>query len=87
MSFDPDIQRRKIELGADLSTAEIEAAKDALRERLRLNTKLTGCTSYVQRKLGIGYNQGARLLEYLEAGQFITAPDAVGERHKGPHWQ
>lgn len=42
---------------------------------------LTGCTSYVQRKLQCGYNRAATLLEILEKRGVITKPDNVGARH------
>ncbi len=37
-------------------------------------------TSYVQRKLGIGYNKAARIMEHLEALGMITAADHAGKR-------
>lgn len=59
-----------------LCIAQIENAKAHLRGKERL----TGCTSFVQRRLGIGYNQAARIMIELEAQKFITPPDMVGER-------
>lgn len=69
-----------IEAGSDLSATELRAAVTHLRERLRDHGKLTGCTSYVQRRMGIGYNHAARIMDYLESAQIITAPDNRGER-------
>ena len=37
-------------------------------------------TSYIQRKLGIGYNTAARLVEALETGGVVSASDNVGKR-------
>lgn len=37
-------------------------------------------TSYVQRKLAIGYNKAARLVENLEALGVVTSADHVGKR-------
>jgi S-DNA-T family DNA segregation ATPase FtsK/SpoIIIE len=37
-------------------------------------------TSYIQRKLGIGYNKAAKLVERAEAGGIISACNHVGKR-------
>jgi S-DNA-T family DNA segregation ATPase FtsK/SpoIIIE len=37
-------------------------------------------TSYIQRKLGIGYNKAARLVERAEEAGIIAAPNHVGKR-------
>ncbi|WP_415233618.1 DNA translocase FtsK 4TM domain-containing protein [Pseudorhodobacter sp.] len=37
-------------------------------------------TSYIQRKLGIGYNKAAKLVEQMEENQVITAANHVGKR-------
>lgn len=86
VGFDPAIERDKIEAGDDLSNAEIEACKQHLRRRLAQNGKLSGCTSYTQRMMQIGYNHAARILDYLVACGFITEPDNVGIRKPGPSW-
>jgi len=41
---------------------------------------LTGCTSYVQRKLQIGFNKAANILEELEVAGWISEPDNTGTR-------
>lgn len=60
---------------------EILAAKTHLTDLKVSKGKLIGCTSYIQRKMQIGYNHAARLLDELERRHFITAPDNNGERH------
>lgn len=60
--------------------ADIENAKMYLLNLKHSKGKLTGCTSYIQRKMQIGYNHAARIMEVLEQRRFITAPDENGER-------
>jgi DNA segregation ATPase FtsK/SpoIIIE-like protein len=55
-------------------------AQSALTE-LQGKEVLTGCTSFVQRKLQIGFNKAARLLEELEECGWISQPDDTGARH------
>lgn len=86
MGFDPTIERAKIEAGSDLSAVETDAARKHLRNLLASKGQLSGCTSYCQRKMQIGYNQAARILECLKAEGFITEPDKTGVRHPGPAW-
>lgn len=37
--------------------------------------------SYIQRKLGIGYNHACELMEHFEAAGLISGPDFYGRRH------
>ncbi|MFT5061443.1 MAG: S-DNA-T family DNA segregation ATPase FtsK/SpoIIIE, partial [Polaromonas sp.] len=37
-------------------------------------------TSYIQRKLGIGYNKAARLVEQMEDERVVSAANHVGKR-------
>jgi DNA segregation ATPase FtsK/SpoIIIE-like protein len=45
---------------------------------------MTGCTSYVQRKLQCGYNRAALLLDQMVESGWITEPDNVGARRLLP---
>ncbi len=55
-------------------------AQWALTE-LKHKLELTGCTSYVQRKLQCGFNKAARILEELETARWISEADNTGKRH------
>ncbi|MBQ2884245.1 MAG: hypothetical protein IJE43_10820, partial [Alphaproteobacteria bacterium] len=37
-------------------------------------------TSYIQRRLGIGYNKAASIIERMEAEGVVTPADKVGRR-------
>ena len=37
-------------------------------------------TSYIQRKLGIGYNKAARLVEQMEEQGLVSSANHVGKR-------
>lgn len=86
MGFDRHIERDKIEAGSDLCDPEIVAAKKHLRACLASKGQLSGCTSYIQRKMQIGYNHAARILDYLVAVRFITEANNSGVRSPGPAW-
>lgn len=45
---------------------------------------LTGCTSYVQRKMQCGYNHAAAVMELMEEKGGITAADSKGARQLKP---
>ena len=70
------VGRDEIESGSDLCDAEITAAMKWLRSK----EDGKGCASYIQRKMGIGYNHAARIIAYLEACSFISGADDHGER-------
>lgn len=55
-------------------------ARTALTQ-LRQKTALSGCTSYVQRKMNVGYVTAARLMDELEEAGLISTPDDAGLRH------
>jgi DNA segregation ATPase FtsK/SpoIIIE-like protein len=56
-----------------------EEAKYALFFLLN-KTVLSGCTSYVQRKLQTSYNAAAALMQELEDTGYITEADRTGMR-------
>ena len=37
--------------------------------------------SYIQRRLGIGYNKAATIIERMESEGVVSSPDAGGKRH------
>ena len=64
----------------DLSAAEVEAAHNHLKDLFKKNGQLRGCTSYVQRQMGVGYNHASRLIGVLVLSRIISEPDRFGER-------
>ncbi|OHC57664.1 MAG: cell division protein FtsK [Rhodobacterales bacterium RIFCSPHIGHO2_02_FULL_62_130] len=59
-----------------------EASDDALYDQaVAIVAKDRKCsTSYIQRKLGIGYNKAARLVEQMEENHVVTTANHVGKR-------
>jgi S-DNA-T family DNA segregation ATPase FtsK/SpoIIIE len=59
-----------------------EASDDALYDQaVAIVAKDRKCsTSYIQRKLGIGYNKAARLVEQMEDNLVVTTANHVGKR-------
>lgn len=47
---------------------------------LREQPRLTGCISYLQRRLSCGYNRAALVLAFLEDSKIISIPDHGGFR-------
>ncbi len=68
-----------IDLVLGLTTGE---GDDALYDQaVAIVAKDRKCsTSYIQRKLGIGYNKAARLVEQMEEQHVVTAANHVGKR-------
>lgn len=62
---------------------KVKLTDDAQMALMTLHQKsvLTGCTSYVQRKMNIGYVTAARVMEELESAGEISAADNDGKRH------
>lgn len=66
------------------SKAEIKAGKDAdlyeqAKEIVLRDKKPT--ISYLQRRLAIGYNKAAGIIERMEQDGIVSSPDASGKRH------
>jgi S-DNA-T family DNA segregation ATPase FtsK/SpoIIIE len=59
-----------------------EGGDDALYDQaVHIVAKDRKCsTSYIQRKLGIGYNKAARLVEQMEEQGVVTPANHVGKR-------
>jgi DNA segregation ATPase FtsK/SpoIIIE, S-DNA-T family len=59
-----------------------ESSDDALYDQaVAIVAKDRKCsTSYIQRKLGIGYNKAARLVEQMEENNVVTTANHVGKR-------
>ena len=70
--------------GANMSAPDIKAAKDGdmyeqAKEIVIRDKKPT--ISYIQRRLGIGYNKAAGFMERMEQEGVVSAPDANNKRH------
>ena len=65
-----------------LGLAGAEGSDDALYDQaVAIVAKDRKCsTSYIQRKLGIGYNKAARLVEQMEEEGVVTRANHVGKR-------
>ena len=61
-------------VGEDAETKLFRKAVQVVAESQKAST------SYLQRQLGVGYNNAARLIERMEKEGFVSAPDHVGRR-------
>jgi S-DNA-T family DNA segregation ATPase FtsK/SpoIIIE len=70
------------EIDAVLGLGSGDTADDALYDQaVAIVAKDRKCsTSYIQRKLGIGYNKAARLVEQMEENHVVTSANHVGKR-------
>jgi len=73
-----------VDMGGGVSAAAAKEAKsndlyDQAKEIVVRDKKPT--ISYIQRRLGIGYNKAATLIERMENEGVVSAPDAGGKRH------
>jgi len=73
--FHPDFDIKEDDVFSGFSESGGEDS-DILEQAIKL-TKERGeiSTSYLQRKLGIGYSKAARLIDEMEARGLVTAPD------------
>ncbi|MEO1490519.1 MAG: DNA translocase FtsK [Pseudomonadota bacterium] len=69
-------------IDAKLGLAQAGDGEDALYDKaVAIVARDRKCsTSYIQRKLAIGYNKAARLVEQMEDQGVVTAANAVGKR-------
>lgn len=75
---DPD----QPELPVEGSDPETESVPSTMLRKARdvILKERAASTSLVQRRLAIGYNKAARILEMLEEEGFVSKPDASGKR-------
>ena len=71
---DPDQPELPVGEDEPIPTHMIQKARDVITREQKASTSL------VQRRLAIGYNKAARILEILEEQGFISAPDETGRR-------
>jgi DNA segregation ATPase FtsK/SpoIIIE-like protein len=58
----------------DVTESEVTAAVALIRDTQRVST------TAIQRKLKIGYNKAARIVEHLESQGYVSAPNETGTR-------
>jgi S-DNA-T family DNA segregation ATPase FtsK/SpoIIIE len=89
-SYGPPVYMSGVVEGPDEDAAEIDSilglGSDGLDDTLydqavAIVAKDRKCsTSYIQRKLGIGYNKAAKLVEQMEEHSVVTPANHVGKR-------
>lgn len=65
---------------------DVYRAHNVLAEKMyhSRDGKITGCTSYISRKMECGYNHAAAIMELMEEKGGITAADDRGARRLLP---
>ncbi|NVO25862.1 DNA translocase FtsK [Donghicola sp. C2-DW-16] len=79
----PDAEREsELDAVLGLNTGGNTGGEDALYDQaVQIVIKDRKCsTSYIQRKLGIGYNKAARLVEQMEENSLVSPANHVGKR-------
>ncbi|MEC9197638.1 MAG: DNA translocase FtsK 4TM domain-containing protein [Pseudomonadota bacterium] len=79
----PDAEKEsELDQVLGLSTGGNTGSEDALYDQaVQIVIKDRKCsTSYIQRKLGIGYNKAARLVEQMEENSLVSSANHVGKR-------
>ena len=81
-----DEYRKQFEVEFPPLIDDVRQAHIFLAEKLYGQTTpfLTGCTSYVQRKMQCGYNHATAVLELMEELGGITPADSKGARQLKP---
>lgn len=64
-----------------IEPGDIDKAKAVFRDKPKGDDgKISGSTSYLQRKMQWGYNHAAAVIEHLVTEAWLTEPDHVGRR-------
>lgn len=72
----------EVEVGAGVSVATGSKSDDLYEQAKEIVLRDKKPTiSYLQRRLAVGYNKAATLIEKMEAEGIISSPDASGKRH------
>lgn len=74
ITADPDEEQSSISVDAEGLDPMFQEAVEVVKRDQKIST------SYVQRKLKIGYNRAARIIEEMEEQGIISAPDHTGKR-------
>jgi len=79
--FDEDVIREETEDESSLSSISDSDKDELFRDSLNIISREgKASTSLLQRKLQIGYNRAARIMDQLEEQGYISAANHVGKR-------
>ncbi len=69
------------DLGMDTGSSASDEGDELYREAVAIvKSERKASTSFIQRRLQIGYNRAARIIEQMEAGGIVSAANHVGKR-------